>query len=142
MKVMRLVPDRHRVGALGKIDDVAVMLVYLVVLVLVAIVLFAAASLLFGRGEQLPPLPRATTATTLPAFRVTRADVDAVKFTQVLRGYSDQRGGLGAGTASAVPRLRLSSGAIHASSEDAEAESDALNLRAARLSCTTVLTFA
>lgn len=62
-------------------------LLYLVVLVLVAIVLFFAASLLFGRGEQLPPLPRGTTATVLPAFGVTGADVDAVKFTQVLRGY-------------------------------------------------------
>ena len=63
------------------------MLLYLVVLVLVAIVLFGAASLLFGRGEQLPPLPRGTTATVLPAFGVTGTDVDAVKFTQVLRGY-------------------------------------------------------
>jgi len=66
---------------------VALVLLYLVVLVLVAVVLFGAASLLFGRGEQLPPLPRATTATVLPAFGVTGADVDAVKFTQVLRGY-------------------------------------------------------
>jgi len=66
---------------------VALVLLYLVVLILVAIVLFGAASLLFGRGEQLPPLPRGTTATVLPAFGVTGADVDAVKFTQVLRGY-------------------------------------------------------
>ncbi|OBA77962.1 cell division protein DivIVA [Mycobacterium sp. 1164966.3] len=62
-------------------------LLYLVVLVLVAVVLFGAASLLFGRGEQLPPLPRGTTVTVLPAFGVTGADVDAVKFTQTLRGY-------------------------------------------------------
>ena len=65
----------------------ALVLLYLVVLILVAIVLFGAASLLFGRGEQLPPLPRATTATVLPAYGVTGADVDGVKFTQVLRGY-------------------------------------------------------
>ncbi|KZS74777.1 cell division protein DivIVA [Mycobacterium kansasii] len=65
----------------------ALVLLYLVVLVLVAIVLFGAASLLFGRGEQLPPLPRATTATVLPASGITAADVEAVKFTQVLRGY-------------------------------------------------------
>ena len=62
-------------------------LLYLVVLVLVAVVLFGAASLLFGRGEQLPPLPRGTTVTVLPAFGVTGSDVDAVKFTQTLRGY-------------------------------------------------------
>jgi DivIVA domain-containing protein len=66
---------------------VALVLLYLVVLVLVAVVLFGAASLLFGRGEQLPPLPRGTTATVLPAYGVTGADVDAVKFSQVLRGY-------------------------------------------------------
>jgi DivIVA domain-containing protein len=66
---------------------VALVLLYLVVLVLVAIVLFGTASLLFGRGEQLPPLPRGTTATVLPAYGVTGTDVDAVKFSQVLRGY-------------------------------------------------------
>lgn len=62
-------------------------LLYLVVLILVAIMLFGVASLLFGRGEQLPPLPRATTATVLPVSGVTGADVEAVKFTQALRGY-------------------------------------------------------
>jgi DivIVA domain-containing protein len=66
---------------------VALVLLYLVVLILLSIVLFGVASVLFGRGEQLPPLPRGTTATMLPASGVTGADVDAVKFTQVLRGY-------------------------------------------------------
>jgi DivIVA domain-containing protein len=69
---------------------VALVLLYVLVLVLVAVVLFGVASLLFGRGEPLPPLPRATTPTTptaLPASGVTGADVDAVKFTQALRGY-------------------------------------------------------
>jgi DivIVA domain-containing protein len=66
---------------------VALVLLYLVILVLVSVVLFGVVSVLFGRGEQLPPLPRATTATVLPASGVTGADVDAVKFTQVLRGY-------------------------------------------------------
>jgi DivIVA domain-containing protein len=66
---------------------VTLILLYLLVLVLVAAVLFAVASALFGRGEPLPPLPRATTATMLPASGVTRADVEAVRFTQTLRGY-------------------------------------------------------
>jgi DivIVA domain-containing protein len=66
---------------------VTLILVYLVVLILVAVVLFGVGSVLFGRGEVLPPLPRATTATALPASGVTGADVDSVKFTQVLRGY-------------------------------------------------------
>ncbi len=65
----------------------ALVLLYVVVLVLMAIVLFGVASLLFGRGESLPPLPRGTTPTVLPASGVTRSDVDAVKFTQTLRGY-------------------------------------------------------
>ena len=62
-------------------------LLYLVVLILVAVVLFGLGSVLFGRGEPLPPLPGATTATVLPASGVTGTDVDAVKFTQTLRGY-------------------------------------------------------
>jgi DivIVA domain-containing protein len=66
---------------------VTLVLLYLVVLILVAVVLFGLGSVLFGRGEPLPPLPRATTATVLPASGVTGADVDAVKFTQTVRGY-------------------------------------------------------
>ena len=65
----------------------ALVLLYVVVLILLAIVLFGVASLLFGRGEPLPPLPRGTTPTVLPASGVTGTDVDAVKFTQSLRGY-------------------------------------------------------
>lgn len=65
----------------------ALVLLYVVVLVLVAVVLFGVASVLFGRGEALPPLPRGTTPTVLPASGVTRDDVDAVRFTQTLRGY-------------------------------------------------------
>jgi DivIVA domain-containing protein len=66
---------------------VTLILLYLVVLILVAVVLFGLGSVLFGRGERLPPLPRGTTATVLPASGVTGSDVDAVKFTQALRGY-------------------------------------------------------
>jgi DivIVA domain-containing protein len=66
---------------------VTLVLLYLVVLILVAVVLFGLGSALFGRGEPLPPLPRATTATVLPASGVTGDDVDVVKFTQTLRGY-------------------------------------------------------
>ncbi len=62
-------------------------LLYVVVLILIAIVLFGVASVVFGRGEQLPPLPRATTATVLPASGVTGADVEALRFTQTARGY-------------------------------------------------------
>jgi len=74
-------------GSSGSIESVTLVLLYLVVLILVAVVLFGLGSVLFGRGEPLPPLPRATTATVLPASGVTGADVDAVKFTQAVRGY-------------------------------------------------------
>jgi DivIVA domain-containing protein len=74
-------------GPSGSIDSVTLVLLYLVVLILVAVVLFGLGSVLFGRGEPLPPLPRATTATVLPASGVTGADVDAVKFSQTVRGY-------------------------------------------------------
>jgi DivIVA domain-containing protein len=66
---------------------VTLILLYLVVLILVSVVLFGVGSVLFGRGEVLPPLPRATTATVLPASGVTGEDVEAIKFTQTLRGY-------------------------------------------------------
>ncbi|MGH3953844.1 MAG: DivIVA domain-containing protein [Mycobacterium sp.] len=62
-------------------------LTYLLVLIAVAAVLFVLGSMLFGRGEALPPLPKGTTATVLPAETVTGADVDAVKFSLVFRGY-------------------------------------------------------
>lgn len=62
-------------------------LLYLLVLILVAALLFVIASAVFGRGEDLPPLPRATTVTALPASGLTAADVEAVKFSQTLRGY-------------------------------------------------------
>ncbi len=120
----------------------ALVLLYLVVLVLVAIVLFGAASLLFGRGEQLPPLPRGTTATVLPAFGVTGSDVDAVKFTQVLRGYKASevdwvldrlarelealRGQLAAVHAASAAQASQASQASDA--EAAEAEADGLEL--------------
>jgi DivIVA domain-containing protein len=74
-------------GPSGNIEGVTLVLLYLVVLILVAVVLFGLGSVLFGRGEPLPPLPRATTATVLPASGVTGADVDSVKFTQTVRGY-------------------------------------------------------
>jgi DivIVA domain-containing protein len=109
---------------------VALVLLYLVVLILVAIVLFGAASLLFGRGEQLPPLPRGTTATVLPAFGVTGADVDAVKFTQVLRGYkTSEVDWVLDRLARELEALRGQLAAVHASSvaeKEADAEGDAV----------------
>ncbi len=62
-------------------------LVYLVVMVVVGAVLFLVAALVFGRGEELAPLPRGTTATVLPDHDVTGDDVRRLRFRQVVRGY-------------------------------------------------------
>ena len=56
-------------------------------MVLVAAVVFLVASVVFGRGEQLPPLPPGASPTRLPADDVTSADLRNVRFQLVLRGY-------------------------------------------------------
>lgn len=62
-------------------------LIYLVVMIVVAAVVFLLSSVIFGRGEQLAPLPPGSTPTRLPASMITPADVRNVRFQQVLRGY-------------------------------------------------------
>ena len=62
-------------------------LLYVLIIALIAAVLFLAASAVFGRGEELAPLARGTTATMLPDESVTGADVAALRFQQTLRGY-------------------------------------------------------
>nr|WP_199441389.1 DivIVA domain-containing protein [Umezawaea beigongshangensis] len=62
-------------------------LIYLVVMVLVAAVVFLLASFVFGRGEELAPLPPGASPTRLPAADVTPDDVRDLRFQQVLRGY-------------------------------------------------------
>lgn len=63
------------------------LLVYVVVLVVVGGLLFLLASLVFGRGEEMAPLPAGTTATVLPERDVRGVDVRGLKFQQVVRGY-------------------------------------------------------
>ncbi|HEY2207322.1 MAG TPA: DivIVA domain-containing protein [Pseudonocardia sp.] len=62
-------------------------LIYLVVLLGVAAVFFVAASAVFGRGEELAPIPPNATPTQLPELAVGAPDVRAVRFQQVVRGY-------------------------------------------------------
>jgi DivIVA domain-containing protein len=62
-------------------------LIYLVVMVLVAAVVFLLVSAIFGRGEELAPLPPGASPTRLPASDITSEDVRALKFQLVLRGY-------------------------------------------------------
>jgi DivIVA domain-containing protein len=63
------------------------MLLYVLIVGLVAALLFLVASAVFGRGEELGPLPEGTTATVLPTKGISGADVRALRFQQVLRGY-------------------------------------------------------
>jgi DivIVA domain-containing protein len=62
-------------------------LLYLVVMVAVAAVVFLFASLVFGRGEELAPLAPGATPTRLPTDGVTGEDVRALRFQQAVRGY-------------------------------------------------------
>src|SRR5690606_28344977 len=61
--------------------------VYLVVMLLVAAVVFLLASAVFGRGEELEPLPPGVSPTPLPERGITEADLAPVRFQPVLRGY-------------------------------------------------------
>ena len=62
-------------------------LIYLLVVVAVAAVVFLLAAWVFGRGEELAPLPADATPTRLPAVDVTGDDVRDLRFQQALRGY-------------------------------------------------------
>lgn len=63
------------------------LLLYVLIVSLVATLLFLLASAVFGRSEELGPLPEGTTATVLPAEGITGSDVRALRFQQVVRGY-------------------------------------------------------
>lgn len=62
-------------------------LIYLLVVVVVAAVVYALVVAVFGRGEELPPLPEGETPTRLPVGRVSGADVRALRIPQAVRGY-------------------------------------------------------
>lgn len=62
-------------------------LIYLVVVLAVAAVLFVGASAVFGRGEELAPIPPGATPTWLPDQDVHADHVRAVRFQQAVRGY-------------------------------------------------------
>ncbi len=79
--VSRILPSRATICA------VASALVYLVVVLAVAALIYLLASLVFGRGEELEPLPPGATPTRLPATGVGGSDVRSLRFQQVFRGY-------------------------------------------------------
>lgn len=62
-------------------------LIYLVVVLGVAAVFFVGASAVFGRGEELAPIPPGATPTWLPEQDLRAVDVRELRFQQALRGY-------------------------------------------------------
>ncbi|OZM84344.1 DivIVA domain-containing protein [Pseudonocardia sp. MH-G8] len=62
-------------------------LIYLLVVAAVGAALFGLASLVFGRGEELAPLPPGATPTRLPAGVIGGDDLRALRFQQAVRGY-------------------------------------------------------
>jgi DivIVA domain-containing protein len=73
--------------AYDTIFRVTTALIYLVVMMLVAAVVFLLASVVFGRGEELPALPPGASPTRLPATGVSGEDIRKVRFQLVVRGY-------------------------------------------------------
>ncbi|RDB47647.1 DivIVA domain-containing protein [Tsukamurella tyrosinosolvens] len=64
-----------------------VIVLYALGLLAVAAVLYGVAALVFGRGDETPPLETGATPTVLPAEDVTGVDVRGLRFQQVVRGY-------------------------------------------------------
>lgn len=60
---------------------------YLVIAAVIGGVVFTIAVFVFGRGEQMAPLPPRTSPTELPDEGLTGTDVRAVRFAMALRGY-------------------------------------------------------
>ncbi|MGL6234016.1 MAG: DivIVA domain-containing protein [Segniliparus sp.] len=60
---------------------------YMLVAVLVGAGLFGLSIFVFGRGEELGPLPKQASPTKLPEYGASGADVRALKFQVRLRGY-------------------------------------------------------
>jgi DivIVA domain-containing protein len=60
---------------------------YVIGMAVVIAIGFALIWFVFGRGEDLPPVPKGTTLTRLPSAGVTGDDVRALVFAQAVRGY-------------------------------------------------------
>lgn len=61
--------------------------VYVIGMAVVIAVVFTVVWFVFGRGEDLPPIPKGTTLTRLPRAGITGDDVREVVFAQTVRGY-------------------------------------------------------
>jgi DivIVA domain-containing protein len=75
------------VGAAWHDRRVTTVLQYLVIAAVIGVVVFGAAVVVFGRGEQMAPLSPRTSPTELPDHDMTADDVRKVRFAMALRGY-------------------------------------------------------
>jgi DivIVA domain-containing protein len=71
----------------GTIGTVMTLLQYLLIAAVIGLVVFGIAVLVFGRGEEMAPLPPRTSPAYLPDGAVTGRDVEQVRFGLALRGY-------------------------------------------------------
>jgi DivIVA domain-containing protein len=67
--------------------QVGTALIYLLVVAAVGAAFFGLAAVVFGRGEELAPLPSGATPTRLPAGEIDGDDVRRLRFQQAVRGY-------------------------------------------------------
>jgi DivIVA domain-containing protein len=67
--------------------QVTTVLQYLVIAGVIGLVVFALATFVFGRGEQLAPLSPRVSPTELPEQGMSAEDVRRVRFAMALRGY-------------------------------------------------------
>lgn len=71
----------------GTISTVITVLEYLVIAAVIGAVVFGIAVFVFGRGEQMAPLPARTSPAELPASDIRGDHVREVRFGLALRGY-------------------------------------------------------
>ncbi len=68
-------------------ETVLTIALYILGMLAVVAIVFALVWFVFGRGEELPPVPRRTTLTKLPLVGITGDDVRGLVFQQTFRGY-------------------------------------------------------
>lgn len=71
----------------GTIVRVTTVLQYLVIAAAIGGIGFAVAVFVFGRGEQMAPLPARTSPAELPDGAITGQDVRSLRFAMAVRGY-------------------------------------------------------
>lgn len=83
----RAKPKRTKLAGHGTISTVITVLEYLVIAAVIGAIIFGIAVVVFGRGEQMAPLPARVSPVELPAGDLRGAHVRGVRFGLALRGY-------------------------------------------------------